>query len=219
MRCCARWKAPSGLTSATTGGRPGCSSACRSWTACSCGAADELGAHRPAARAGRRAARPDRQRQERGRVAAGRAAVAGDRLGRLGPGVSRDGRGHRQALLRRPRPRGPPPDRPAGSGRVVLRRALRAGRPGLDRGDPRPRTPAVAGGRNDAVREGAARGPGRAAAGRPRGARPTGKTGGRVRMASPARQAARRRPAHRATPEPGRWPAHPACPGSLRAHR
>src|SRR5437879_5526436 len=71
MRCCARWKAPSGLTSATTGGRPGCSSACRSWTACSCGAADELGAHRPAARAGRRAARPDRQRQERGRVAAG----------------------------------------------------------------------------------------------------------------------------------------------------
>src|SRR5207302_1651254 len=83
------------------------------------------------------------------------------------------------------RPRGPPPDRPAGSGRVVLRRALRAGRPGLDRGDPRPRTPAVTGGRNDAVREGAARGPGRAAAGRPRGARPTGKTGGRVRMASP----------------------------------
>src|SRR6266403_421862 len=83
MRCCARWKAPSGLTSATTGGRPGCSSACRSWTACSCGAADELGAHRPAARAGRCAARPDRQRQERGRVAAGRAAVAGDRRGRL----------------------------------------------------------------------------------------------------------------------------------------
>src|SRR5690349_20429518 len=40
MDCCATWRRPSAADSAITAARPGCRSASRNWTSCSCAGAD-----------------------------------------------------------------------------------------------------------------------------------------------------------------------------------
>ena len=104
---------------------------------------------------------------------AGRNAAGRDRQRRLGARLPRHGHRHRQAERGRARARAAPPDRHHRPGRGLFGGALRRRRAAPDRRDQRARPPAPAGGRHDAVLQGAVRGPGRDARGRPRACAPS----------------------------------------------